>query len=287
MTPLRVAAVGHVEWMEFAEVERVPSPGDIVPARRTFTLPAGGASVTAVQMAKLAGGEALFFTSLGDDELGHRAKEGLEELGLTVHVAWRKDKPTRRGFTYLDDDGERTITVIGERIAPHGDDPLPWDELRDVDACFLSAGDIGAVQSARAAKVLTATARIVPLLSEAHVGLDALVGSGSDPKEQYVDGQLDPSPKYVVRTAGARGGEWVGEEGRTGKWTAVPLPGPRKDSFGCGDSFVGGLTYALGAGRAIDEALDLSARCGAYCFTGRGPYERQLADPDEEFSSRP
>jgi ribokinase len=275
---MRVAAVGHVEWMEFAEVAQVPRPGEIISARDTFAAPCGGAGVTAVQLARLAGGRGLFFTSLGDDELGHRAKRGLEELGLTVHVGWR-DAPTRRGFTYLDDDGERTITVIGERIAPHGGDDLPWDELGDVDACFLTAGDAGAVLRARAARTLVATSRITPLLREAGVELDAVVGSGSDSKEEYVDGALDPPPKLVVRTAGARGGSWVGVEGRTGTWKAEPLPGPRKDAFGCGDSFAGGLTYGLGDGRGVARALELAARCGAYCYTGRGPYERQLRDP--------
>ena len=29
---MRVAVVGHVEWIEFARVERVPAPGEIVHA---------------------------------------------------------------------------------------------------------------------------------------------------------------------------------------------------------------------------------------------------------------
>src|SRR4051794_11358508 len=121
---MRVAVVGHVEWIDFIEVARVPRPGEIITARGAFAEPCGGGGVTAVQLARLAGGNALFFASLGDDDLGHRAKRRLEEFGLTVHVAWR-DTPTRRGFTYLDDGGERTITVIGERLAAHGDDDLP------------------------------------------------------------------------------------------------------------------------------------------------------------------
>jgi ribokinase len=48
------------------------------------------------------------------------------------------------------------------------------------------------------------------------------------------------------------------------------------DSYGCGDSFAAGLTYGLGAGMAPADALNLAARCGAVCLTGRGPYERQL-----------
>lgn len=48
------------------------------------------------------------------------------------------------------------------------------------------------------------------------------------------------------------------------------------DSYGCGDSFAAGLTYGLGAGMPVEEALELAARCGATCLTGRGPYEREL-----------
>jgi len=277
---MRVAAVGHVEWVEFAEVERLPRPGEIINARRVWSEPAGGAAVAAVQLAKLAGGHGLFFTSLGDDELGHAAKAGLEELGLTVHVAWRRNQPTRRAFTYVDDDHERTITVIGERLEPHGGDPLPWDQLGEVDACYFTAGDAAAVRAARAAGALTATARVLPVLQDAGVLLDAVVGSGADAKEQYVDGMLDPAPRHVVRTAGGRGGVWVGEEGRSGRWEAAELPGPRADAYGCGDSFAAGLTYGLGDGRGIEAALRLGALCGAWCFTGHGPYERQLRDPD-------
>ena len=277
---MRVAAVGHVEWVEFAEVARVPLAGEIVNARRVWFEPAGGASVAAVQMARLAGGPGHFFTSLGDDELGHACKRGLEELGLSVHVAWRPRTPTRRAFTYVDDDGERTITVIGERLEPRGDDGLPWHELESVDACYFTAGDASALRAARAARALVATARVMPVLQEAAVALDAVVGSGADAKERYVDGALDPPPRHVVRTAGARGGEWVGEDGRTGRWEAAELPGPRADAYGCGDSFAGGLTYGLGDGRDIGTALELAARCGAWCYTGHGPYERQLRDPD-------
>src|SRR3954468_10556750 len=210
---MRVAAVGHVEWVEFADVARLPRQGEIINTRRVWSEPAGGAAVAAVQLAKLAGGHGLFFTSLGDDELGHAAKRGLEQLGVTVRVAWRTDQPTRRAFTYVDDDGERTITVIGPRLEPHADDPLPWDELRDVDACYFTAGDAAALRAARAAGALTATARIMPVLQEAKVLLDAVVGSGADAKERYADGMLDTPPRYVVRTAGSRGGEGGGEGG--------------------------------------------------------------------------
>src|SRR6478609_11113642 len=73
---MRVAVVGHVEWVELARVERVPAPGQIVHALEAWDGPAGGGAVAAVQLARLAG-ECLFLTALGDDALGHRAKREL------------------------------------------------------------------------------------------------------------------------------------------------------------------------------------------------------------------
>ena len=105
--------------------------------------------------------------------------------------------------------------------------------------------------------------------------LDAVVGSGADAAERYHP--LEPPPRYVAITAGARGGDWTGAEGNTGTWAAAPLPGPVVDAYGAGDSFAAGLAYGLGEGRDIGAALELAARCGATCMTGRGPYGRQLS----------
>jgi ribokinase len=270
---MRVAVVGHLEWVEFLPVERVPLQGEILETRESFSEPAGGGAVAAVQLARLAGG-CTFFTAVGSDVLGARVEERLAQLGVTVHAVHRDDQPTRRAFTYLDAGGERTITTVGERIHPVRADDLPWDELAAADAVYFVAGDAGALRAARAARALVATARIVDLLEGAGVQLDAVVGSGADAGERYRP--IAPPPALVVTTAGARGGSWTAAEGRTGSWSGAQLPGPRRDAYGAGDSFAGGLTYALGAGLDVDGALALAARCGATCMTGRGPYERQL-----------
>src|SRR5215468_8781779 len=111
---MRVAVVGHVEWIEFARVDHVPTPGEIVHASETWQAPAGGGAVAAVQLARLAG-ECLFLTALGDDELGHAAEQELGEMGVRVAAAWRRE-PQRRAFVMLDAAAERTITTIGERL---------------------------------------------------------------------------------------------------------------------------------------------------------------------------
>jgi ribokinase len=270
----RVAVVGHVEWVEFAQVDHVPAPGEIVHALETWEEPAGGGAVAAVQLARLAG-ECLFLTALGDDELGHRAERELGELGVEVEAAWRPE-PQRRAFVHLDAAAERTITVIGERMGPHGTDALPWDRLAAADAVYYTAGDEAAVRLARAAHHLVATTRALESLVPAHVQLDMLVRSAKDPGERYATGELDPAPRFVAETDAASGGTLVGADGTTSHWTAAPLPGPAVDAYGAGDSFAAGLTFGLASGLSPAEAVTLGARCGAASMTGRGPYGARL-----------
>jgi len=265
--------VGHVEWAEFARVPHVPAPGEIVHATDLWEEPAGGGSVSVVQLARLAGG-ADFFCALGDDELGHRSQAELEALGVGAHASFRPE-PQRRAFVYVDSGAERTITVIGSRLGPAGDEALPWELLEQADAVYFTAGDAAAVHRARRARTMVATTRGLETLVEAGVELDALVSSANDPGERYA-GELDPPPRLLVRTAGAAGGEWQAADGTSGRYAAAALPGPPSDAYGAGDSFAAGLTYGLGAGWSAEAALELAARCGAAAMTGRGCFAGQL-----------
>jgi ribokinase len=268
---MRVAVVGHVEWVEFARVEAVPRPGEIAHASETWEEPAGGGAVAAVQLARLAG-SCLLFTALGSDELGRRSRAELTGLGVEVR-AIPETETTRRAFTFVDDVGERTITVLGQKLRPRGGDSrLPWHELRGLDAVYFVSGDAQALHHARLARILVATARELPTLREARVELNALVGSGEDEGELYRPGDLEPPPKVVVTTSGGLGG-WL-QPG--GPFRPAPLPGPIVDTYGCGDCFAAGLTFALGRGEALEDAVALAARCGAAVMTGRGPYSAQL-----------
>src|SRR3954468_24942697 len=124
---MRVAVVGHVEWVEFVRVEHVPRPGEIVHSLERWEEAAGGGAVAAFQLARLAG-EVAFYTALGSEELGRRSREELEARGITVHSAVAAE-PQRRAFTYVDGDGERTITVLGHKLLPSGEDArLPREE---------------------------------------------------------------------------------------------------------------------------------------------------------------
>jgi ribokinase len=187
----------------------------------------------------------------------------LASLGIDVHVRWGGS--TRRAFTHVDAQGERTITVLGDKLVPRG--PLPLDGY---DLVFFVAGDVAALESARAARFLAGTVRELPTLQAGHVALDLLVASMNDPGEAY-DGSLET--RHVALTDGDRGGTFDGL-----RWDAVPAT-TISDAYGAGDSFAATLAFGLARGDQPDAALRLAARAGAAVIAGRGPYSAQLAFP--------
>ena len=140
-----------------------------------------------------------------------------------------------------------------------------------MDAVFFVSGDAEALRHSRAARVLVATSRELATLQEAGVQLDALVGSGEDEAEVYRAGR----PRSGRRTSRSRpqAGSAAGCS-RAAHSGSTPLPGPVVDTYGAGDCFASGLTFALARGDAVEDAVALAARCGAAVMTGRGPYSR-------------
>ncbi len=269
---MRVAVVGHVEWIRFVRVDRVPAGGEIAHSFDDWEQAGGGGGVAAVQLALLAD-EAHLFTTLGNDDLGHRAREELESRGVVVHASV-DEGPQRWAFTQVDDRHERTITTVGPKLRPRGhDDTLPWHELASMDAVFFVAGDVDALLHARRGRVLTATSRELDVLRRGGVELDGLIGSGEDEAERYRPGELDPPPRLVVTTSGGLGG-WSRPGG---PYTAADPPGEVVDAYGAGDSFAAGLTFALASGLQGTDALGFAARCGAGALTGRGVAPRHVA----------
>jgi ribokinase len=275
----RVAVVGHIEWITFARIDRVPAAGDIAHAIETWSGAGGGGGVAAQQLAKLAGSCELF-TAVGEDDIGDRAAEELAGAGIEVHAA-RGTSPTRQAVCLVDREGERTITTLGPRLEARGSDALPWDRLAGIDAVYVTAGDAEALQRARAARVVVVSTRHLQALAASGIGADVVVGSALDRAEVY-DAELlaHAPPDVVVLTEGAAGGRFQTAGGETGRWHPTPPPGPISDTYGSGDSFHAGLTWALGEGSPLTEALGLAARCGAAALTGRGPAGGQLSAAD-------
>ena len=267
---MRVAVVGHIEWVRFLRLSEFPRSGQILRAEEAWDEAAGGGSVAAVELARLAG-SCLFFTALGNDAVTATARDTLAAHGVRVRAAARA-APQRRATTIIGPEGDRSIIVHGPAFGPSAEDALGFEDLARCDAVYVCKADPALVRLARQARVLVATARILPILREAKVQVDALVRSAHDESEAYSAGDLDPPPGCVVSTEGASGGLYESLTGEVGRWPAEPLPGPIRDTYGAGDSFAAGLCYALGDGLSLGQAVRFAARRGALALCRRGAH---------------
>ena len=266
---LKLAVIGHIEWVTFLKVDKLPLAGNISHAKECFEEAAGGAAVAAVQMARLINQPVDLITSLGKDTYGEKCFERLTKLGLSLKVAWRK-APTRKGISLIDKNGERAITVIGERLQPIGSDDLPWSEMKNYDGIFVTATDKEGLKHAREARFLAATPRTGKnTLEISKVKINALIGSGLDPGEKVNFEKLIIKPDLYIATEGKSGGTIYPKKN---KYNSVRASSKEIDSYGCGDCFAGAVTTALSAKLSLDQAINIGAYCGAECSTHYGPY---------------
>jgi ribokinase len=255
---MRLAVIGHIEWVTHAAAPFIPGPGEIVHLTDPLEEPAGGGAVAAAALARM-GAEVSFYTALGCDG---RSAPFLEARGVRVLGAPR-ERPQTQAVTMSDPTGERTIVVVGENAHPTADDPLPWEELESCDGVYFTGEDPRTLVLARRAPLLVVTARRFESLVQSGVRADVLVASGRDRGERFDLARLAQPPAHVVVTDGARGGSG---------YSPAPVPGPIVDTYGAGDTFAAGLLFGLADGRPLDQALRFGAERAAEALTWRGAY---------------
>jgi len=262
--------LGHIEWISFLKVDQLPKPGIISHSNNSYDMPAGGGSVIAKTLTELSKNEVHFFTSLGNDFYGKQSYKILKDMGINLHVAWR-NKPTRKGFSLIDKTGERSITVIGERLEPNLKDKLNWSILEKMDGVFLTAGDISLLIESRKAKVLCLTPRFgIDKINKTNIKFDGLIGSNLDSGEYFENNDLKIKPRFVIKTEGEKGGICI----PGGRYQASNIKLKKIDSYGCGDSFAAGILYGLASNWDIEKTIRLGRVLGRNCIENFGPYPK-------------
>ena len=267
---LKFAVIGHIEWINFIKVDQLPKPGLISHSKKSLEYPAGGGSVIAKKLRELTHSDVHFFTALGNDFYGNKCLNILQNMGIKLHVAWR-DKATRKGFSVIDSQGERSITIIGDRLAPTHKDNLDWNILNEMDGIFITAADKEIFKKSRIAKTLCTTPRVgLNIINESRMFLDCLIGSNLDPGEVFSLNELIVKPKFVIKTEGENGGIIF----PGGRYKAIENKRKKVDSYGCGDSFAAGILYGLSSNWDIKESLNLAKIMGRDCSEHFGPFKK-------------
>jgi ribokinase len=265
---LRLAVIGHVEHITLGRVPAVPRPGEIAHLETPRWFPGGGGGIAFSQLVR-SPAEVHLYTAIGGDEAGAQVEAELARTGAKIHVA-RRNEPHTRDVVMITPDGERTILVVGEPLHPRAEDELPWDLLARCDAAYFTAQDPGALERARAARVLVITARRRSALSRSGVRADVVVGSALDAREASALADYPVSPTALVLTEGARGGRIETSSGTVG-FPAPPPPERAAGAYGAGDSFAGALTFYLAAGLSVPLACARAGIHGAAVLRGLDP----------------
>ncbi len=256
--------------MHFARATGPVVPGTILHLDgETWDEAGGGGGVAARALPGLGASPARFYTALGDDDAARAAERVLTDDGVDVCAA-RFPGPQNRVLGVLEPDGERTLFILGPEQASHARRSASVGRPRELRRRVLHRRGSADAVAARRARVLVVTARRLGSLIESGVRADVLIGSGTDPGEQFRDDDLPVRPHVIVRTEGAAGGGYRTDRGEVGRYPAAPLPGPRADTYGAGDVMMAALTLELGAGRALEEALARAATAAAAQLTRRG-----------------
>ncbi len=273
---LRIGVIGHVEHVTLGRVPSPPGPGDIAHLDGPQWFPGGGGGITFFQLNR-SDAEVHLFTAIGNDEAGAQVRRQLESSGAVIHAADRQAAHTR-DLVMIDDQGERTIVVVGEPLHPRADDALSWEVLADLDAVYFTAQDPELLRRARQARILVATARRKAAIAASGAFIDVVVGSLADPRERSTRGDYDPPPTAVVMTEGERGGLVQTATGSE-RFVSPPVADVIGGAYGAGDSFAGALVHFLASGLPPHGAAQQAARFGSAVLTALNPLDAQQQLP--------
>jgi ribokinase len=284
---------------------RLPAPGQTVLGSGFATSPGGKGANQAVA-ARRAGGEVVFITAVGFDDLGKNALDLYRREGIDVsHAKICDGVASGVALIFVGDDGENMIGVASganHKLGAHDIDCLPEFAFRAGDVLLVGL-EIPMETAARAiergaragmqvilnpapvpsspAVITKALLSLVDVLTPNRVEALALAGmdpyTDSDPDWKLcADRLLRAGARAVVITLGAQGCLVA-----TGA-ASVQVPAPRAqavDTVGAGDAFNGALAVALAEKRLLEQAAAWANAAAALAVTRAGA---QSALPNRE-----
>ena len=292
----KIVVIGSSNTDMTVRLPRLPAPGQTVLGGGFATTPGGKGANQAVA-ARRAGGEVVFITAVGFDELGKSALDLYRREGIDVsHAKICDGVASGVALIFVGEDGENMIGVASganHRLSAHDIDGLPDSVFRAGDVLLVGL-EVPVETAARAIErgasvgmqvilnpapvptstevVTSALLALVDVLTPNRVEALALAGmdpyTDSDPDwKRCADRLLRSGARAVVITLGAQGCLVA-----TGAGSAQ-MPAPRAkaiDTVGAGDAFNGALAAALAEKRPLLEAAAWANAAAAVAVTRPG-----------------
>jgi len=284
-----LAVFGSVNVDIVCRAERLPRPGETVHADSSAITLGGKGANQAAAIAKL-GRRVELAGRTGTDVLATLAREKLASFGVGLaHLVPDAQTPTGIALIGIDREGQNSIMVSGgANMAIDAAQTAALASLFAAAPVLLLqleiplAAVLAAAQAARAggAKVILDPAPACALPDEAFRLADIM--TPNETETEMLVGLRPTSPEDAAQAAerllgrglgtaiiklGARGVYY--RSGATAGFVP-PFPVTAIDSVAAGDSFNGGLAFALARGDALADAVRFAAACGALATTKAG-----------------
>ena len=292
----KLLVVGSSNTDMTVRLPRLPAPGETV-LGSTFATSPGGKGANQAVAARRAGGDVVFVTAVGNDDLGKRAIDLFREHGIdTSHIRVYDGVSSGVALIFVGDDGENMIGVASganHRLSPEDIDGLPGSVFRAGDVLLvgleipIETAARAIERGARAGMRVILNPAPVPASAESITdGLLSLVDvltpnrleafalarmspdSGHEPDWiACADRLLQGGARAVVITLGAQGC-LIASGAKTRR---IPAPQVNVvDTVGAGDAFNGALAVALGENRSLEDAAAWATAAAALTVTHPG-----------------
>jgi ribokinase len=299
----RVTVLGSMNMDITVSVPELPRPGATVLGSAARFAPGGKGGNQAVAAARL-GAEVRMAGCVGEDDFGVRLLEALDSESVNTSAV-RQVSGTASGLALIpvDPSGENMVTVAAGANETVGDEEVRSAFEHPADVFIISAeipalAITAALSQAREAHHAHEARRagqdgagaLICLLNLAPVpprvgdllaaGVDWLVVneieaaavlghpvSGLADAAAAAGDLLSAGAARAVVTAGAAGAAYAGPDGTV---TVPGFPVRAVDSVGAGDTFVGALATAIGAGATPESAVRAASAAAAVATTRRG-----------------
>lgn len=286
---MRIWVLGSLNVDLVVTTDRMPDPGETVRGTDFGTYLGGKGGNQAMALARL-GAAPKVLGRVGSDQFGAMYRDGLQAEGADVSlVTSDPDLPTGTALIEVDTSGNNRIVVVPGANGTVGPDvasrmagqlsagdlllmqlEIPMDTVRAAAAAARERGAQVMLDPAPAAELSDDLLKNVSWLTpnEHEAAVITGVDTQSDDGLARAAGQLAAKGvEHVVIKAGARGALYL----HAGSQTMVPgFSVDVVDTTAAGDSFNGGLAWALSRGKTGAEAIRMASAVAAISVTGRG-----------------
>lgn len=315
--PLRIAVVGDVILDEYldGQVNRI-SPEAPVPVHLvTNSFHGAGGAANAARNIKLAGGEVLLMSVIGNDEAGRNLKEFLARDQIDCsYLEVVEDRPTIRK-TRITANSQQIVRVDWERVHPIGVEVqeriIANLKSLEFDAVLISDYGKGTLPIGLLSNILEiSVSRGIPAIVDPkgmdygkylHASLitpnrkEASEALGLDPVNDFTGAELGRrlqktyGLKNVLVTLGPKGMVLVPAPG-TGDDKVIELPAIAKEVYdvsGAGDTVVAIMALCMAAKAKMRESMHIATTAAGVVVGKWGTHPITLPELESELRGRP